>query len=93
MGNSAEYVILAEDLQAQVFIARALRALGVQPRQIRRLELPSGVRAGDDFVRQRYAREVDSYRRRSAAKALFVHVDADPGNSTRDRQEQLAAPL
>jgi hypothetical protein len=87
-------VILAEDLQAQVFVAKLLGSLGVEPRQIRRLPLPAGKGgAGEQFVREHYPAEVASFRRRSAAKALIVHIDADPGYTVAQRHAQLAEAL
>lgn len=93
MGDSAEYMVLAEDLQAQVFICRTLVSLGVEPRRIRRLPLPAGSGAGEQYVRVRYPAEVDSLRRRAAAKALLVHIDADPKSTVIGRHLELAAAL
>jgi hypothetical protein len=92
VNKRAQYVVLCEDLQAQVFIRRVLLRCGVT--RIRCLPLPStAVRgAGDDYVRKRYPRELQAWRaqRAAAATGLVVHIDADPGNTVAQRHAQLA---
>jgi len=94
MGDTAEYIVLCEDLQAQTFVYRALRRSGVGVRQIRKLPLPSKTEggAGDAFVVAKYAAEVKSFRARAAAKGLVVHIDADM-NSVASRHARLADAL
>lgn len=93
VSNSAQYVVLCEDLQAQVFICRALIHAGANARRIRRLPLPSKVDggAGDNFVITRYPQEVKAFRRQSARvkTALVTHIDADPKNTVAARHARL----
>lgn len=92
MADSAEYILVTEDLQARVFVRRALIAVGVERRKIRVRSLPSGG-AGDHHVRKEYPTEVLVFRRRLAAKALIVHIDADPKHSVLDRHRELERAL
>lgn len=95
MSRRAQYVILCEDLQSQVFLRRALLKRGIDTRRVRLLPLPAGRGSGEQYVLQRYAREVEAYRSQSAhlAVALIVHVDADPQNTVADRHTQLGVAL
>jgi hypothetical protein len=88
-------VILCEDLQAQVFIRRALLRRGVESRRIRLVDLPSGSGAGEQYVRKQYPGEVEAHRSQVThmAAALVVHIDADPGYTVAERHRQLAEAL
>lgn len=95
--RSAQYVVLCEGLQAAVFIRRALRAGGVEPRRARLLPLPitpdgSGDGAGDQYVINRYPSELAAWRQKNASvrTRLIVHIDAD-GNTVASRHAQLAS--
>lgn len=94
MSDRAQFVILAEDLQAQVFVRRALLEWGAKPRRIRAVPLPSrtGGGAGHAYVLAKYPGEVIALRRQYAASALVVHIDADD-RSVADRHRQLADSL
>jgi hypothetical protein len=94
VSDRAQFVILAEDLQAQVFARRALLERGANPRRIRAVPLPSktGGGAGHAYVVARYASEVKARRKQHAATALLVHIDAD-NMTIVDRHRQLAAAL
>ena len=50
--------ILCEDLQQEVFIRHWLQALGFKTQKMRILRSPSGRGAGEQFVKERYAIEV-----------------------------------
>ena len=76
---------------------RALRHRGIETREIRKLNLPSesGGGAGEQYVREHYAREVQAARAagRTGPVGLVVHIDADPTHTVRERHAQLAAAL
>lgn len=97
MSDRAQFVVLCEDLQAQVFICRALVRAGANPRRIRKVPLPSTVSggAGHGYVVASYPREVKAFRRQnaSASTGLVAHIDADPTHTVAERHAQLAAAL
>ncbi|WP_309896927.1 hypothetical protein [Archangium sp.] len=79
MGNSAQVVVLAKDQQHQVFVYSWLRKRGIERRKIRLLPVPAGKGAGEQYVREQYPKEVQTYRRRAAAQdcQLVAVIDAD----------------
>ena len=86
--------VLAEDENHQSFAEGYLKRLGYEEHQIVWERIPSGAGSGEQWVRDRYARAVREYRRRSAraATALLVLIDADDQEPAR-RQRQLASVL
>lgn len=94
MPGSVHTVVLCEDLQAWVFLRRALIERGVAGRDIRPNIETTGVAGGADRVRRQYATEVQAQRRRNASRAaaLVVHIDADRF-SVGERSNELAAVL
>lgn len=95
VSDRAQYVILAEDEQAQTFAYRALLATGAKSRRIRRVALPSRTGGGGHgFVLARYPDEVVAVRRQGARAqtGLVVHIDADD-HTVAQRHQQLAARL
>jgi hypothetical protein len=95
MIDKLRITILAEDKRHQSFVLRYLRNLGCNPHKIRREPLPTGVGAGEQWVRERYAESVYELRRRSENTALIVVIDADTQEVSRRRihlEEQLRSP-
>ena len=97
MSDRAQFIVLSEDQQAQVFIRKALIKTGAKARRIRCIE-PASVTdggAGDAYVIKKYPLEVKAFRSQSASAltGLVVHIDADPRNSVEQRHRQLAAAL
>lgn len=92
MSDRAQYTILAEDIQSQVFFRRALLAGGAKPGRIRLLPLPDGNGAGDAYVREQYPPQVRALRRAAAATGLIVQIDAD-SNSLAMRKAELDKAL
>ena len=86
--------ILCEDLQQEVFIRQWLQALGFKTQKMRILRSPSGRGAGEQFVKERYAIEVQAHRARSTYRqvSLVVAIDADI-MSVAERQVQLSEQL
>lgn len=88
---SRYYVVLCEDLMAQVFIRRALRSVGVGAHDIRLLRYagqPASGTSEDGFrvyacgaqhVRENFAAQLGAIRSRAAKRtsALVVHIDVD----------------
>jgi hypothetical protein len=83
-------VVLAEDARHQQFVRSYLNFFRDYKDNVRDADLPSGRRCGEQWVRERYANEVQEYRRRSARAqtALIVAIDADAGDLGR-RLRQL----
>jgi hypothetical protein len=94
MSDRAQFIVLCEDLQAEVFIRRALIHRGANPRRIRIVPRPS-TGAGHPHVVDHYPDEVEAWRKQNAkaATALVVHIDADPTHTVAERHAQLAAAL
>lgn len=88
MNRNVTAVILCEDLQSQVLLRRYLKARGFA--RIRPLPLPAS--CGEQFVREKYAGEVNAQRKSSVAQVLVVHIDADKG-SVENRHNQLKKQL
>lgn len=89
--------VLAEDSLHQAFVRRFLLRCGFLNHQIRLGDLPGSRGCGEQWVRERYIKEVAAYRGRAsrANTALVVIIDADRGEiSHRSRQlESLGARL
>jgi hypothetical protein len=92
MINKLRITILAEDKRHQSFVLRYLKSLGCNLSKVRREPLPTGVGAGEQWVRQRYAESVYELRRRSENMALIVVIDADTEEVAR-RCNQLEEAL
>jgi len=95
MVDGAQAVVLCEGLQDWVFVRRTLMTLGYDARRIRVLPYPhDGQGAGEQHVREQYAREVRSHRSRAARMktALVVHTDADT-KAVQERYESLERQL
>jgi hypothetical protein len=97
VSDRAQFIVLCEDQQAQVFICKALGKSGAKSGRVRRLPLPSrtGEGAGDAYVVEQYPKEVKAFRRQKARAltGLVVHIDADPSHTVAQRHAQLADAL
>ena len=80
MKRRGQIVILCEDLQHEVFIRRFLRKQGWQRRQLRVERSAAGSGSAEQFVREQFPCELESYRSRRgySQQALIVMID---GNS------------
>lgn len=92
--RASSIIVLSEDQRHQQFVRRFLRRLGIDNHAIRFRELPAGRGSGEQWVREKYADEVNEYRRRSAKahSALIVVIDADLKSVT-SRLEDLRTSL
>ena len=77
--GSVEVVILCEDRQQEVFIRRFLQRRGRERGQFRALISPAGRGSGEQWVRERFPRELKAHRSQRARRAnwLLVATDAD----------------
>ncbi len=92
MSRASRLVVLAEGARDQAFIRAYLKRLGYLRHEVRFEPVSGGLRgSGESWVRTRYAKNVQAFRRRSAkaATALVVMVDADMG-AVAQRSEQLS---
>lgn len=90
MGSrNVRIVVLCEDKQQFTFAYRCLKRLGFRPRDIEAkfTGLGRAGGAGEKYVRDQYAAEVEQVRRRHALSALLTVIDADTTTvSLRERQ-------
>jgi hypothetical protein len=72
-------VILCEDRQQEVFARHFLITRGFDPHRMRLIVSPSGAGSGEQFVRERFSKEVRAYRskRDQIGLCLVVLIDAD----------------
>lgn len=80
--------LLCEDSQTQAFVRRFLRHRNVLGREIQTLPLPHGNQSGEQWVRERYPRELRAIRQAPGKAYLSVVTDAD-NYSTDARRAQL----
>ena len=90
VSKHSQILVLAEDTELQRFVRRYLYELGYGPHQIRDLPLPGNRGCGEQWVRERYTKQVKAYRSRSShvKTALVVAIDTDKGEVA-DRSRQL----
>lgn len=90
MSRNVQVVILCEDRQHEAFARRFLARRGEHFRVQRVERCPKGRGSGEQFVRERFAKELAYYRARKhrVGQALVVLVDADAGDAAA-RIEQL----
>jgi hypothetical protein len=88
MGKPSQVIILVEDRRHQQFVLRYLRRVGLEPHAFRFVPSPAGEGSGEQWVRERFAAEVEAYRRRQAETKLIVVIDAD-NRSVEERLAQL----
>ena len=77
MTKTSQVILLVEDSRHQQFIFRYLRTVGLEPRVIRVFKSPSGSGSAEQWVRERFAIEVEECRARRAKTKLIVVIDAD----------------
>ena len=84
--NSVEVVVLCEDRQQEVFIRRFLQRRGRERHVFRSLISPAGRGSGEQWVRERFPRELQAHRSQRGRRDawLFVAIDAD-AQSVADR--------
>jgi len=86
--------VLAEDERHQGFVRRYLYRLGYSGHDLYPDPLPSGRGCGEQWVRERYATAVGTYRARSkhARTALIVAIDADKAGLGQRRRQFSGLP-
>lgn len=92
MSRNVSIVILCEDRQHEAFARRFLKQAG-RGYRVQRVEVsPRGRGSGEQFVRERFAKELAFYRARQhrVGQALVVVIDADD-RTVAERVEQLDA--
>lgn len=79
MSRRVNTVVLCEDSQQESFICRFLKKYGGRFNRVRVEKSPKGRGSGEQFVRERYVRELSYYRSRKCrvGQLLIVVVDAD----------------
>lgn len=77
--SDIQIIVLCEDRQQEVFARYFLVKRGFNSRKIRPLPLPKGTQSGEQYVRERYPKEVKAYRsqKNHLSIALVVLIDAD----------------
>jgi hypothetical protein len=85
-------VLLCEDSQQESFVRRFLQGTGWNNREIRVEKSPNAKGAAEQWVRERFPKELLAYRNRSsrAASALVAVIDADI-RSVLQRSDELCA--
>lgn len=93
--RQTQIVILCEDRQQEVFARKYFEARGIPRRKITPLVCPSGKQASEQYVREHYAAEVKTFRRKQREnRALVVVIDADTqavANRLKQLDQQLAS--
>jgi len=92
MSRNVNVVILCEDRQHEAFARRFLEKMG-RGLRVQRVEIsPKGRGSGEQFVRERFAKELAYYRARQhrVEQALIVVIDADR-RTVAQRVEQVDA--
>jgi hypothetical protein len=103
VSRASQIIVLAEDKRHQNFVRRYLQRLGYENRAIRMQDLPSGRGSGEQWVRERFANAVATYRGRHPQTALVVVIDADmrpvqerfrqlPSNRSEDESIAILVP-
>ena len=85
----ANIILLVEDDNQENLLRRYLQKLGHDNRNMRPLKLPAGQGSGEQFVRERYAAEVNAIRSQltRTRACLIVMIDADTGSVDERKQE------
>lgn len=87
--SGVSVILLCEDAQTDAFVRRFLKRRNFRGRDVTTFKLPHGRGSGEQWVRERYPRELQAIRQRQGA-CLIVVTDAD-GHSTESRRAQLDA--
>jgi hypothetical protein len=77
LSKPSQIVVLVEDQRQQRFVRKYLARKGFEGRAIRQIALPAGKGSGEQYVREKYADEVEELRRRNATTWLVVAIDVD----------------
>lgn len=81
MNQEVQIVLLCEDKQQRAFVSRFLERTGrLTARSKRRFRIemaPGGSGAADQYVRERFPRELAEHRRSHASAVLIVMLDGD----------------
>jgi hypothetical protein len=79
MATPSHVIVLVEDSRHQQFVWRYLRRCGLEQHTMRFKLSPAGAGSGEQWVRERFAVEVEAYRQRRARAetTLIVVIDAD----------------
>lgn len=90
MSRKVRVVLLCEDQQHEVFVRRFLKADGWILRDLRPMVSPSGRGAAEQFVRERFPKELRELRSRGGERVyLIVMVDGD-ADGVRARKASLS---
>lgn len=77
MARRAEIILICEDSQHGAFARRFLKEKGYKYRNLRELKSPSGRGSAEQWVRERYAEALKTYRTRGVDHIVVVFIDAD----------------
>ena len=92
VAKPSQIILLVEDILHQQFIFRYLRTLGFGTHAMRIEKSPAGEGSAEQWVRERFAIEVEACRSRQAETRLIVFIDTDT-HSIRERIAQLDKAL
>lgn len=94
MPKPSEVIVVVEDERHEMLVRRYLGKLGMEEHQMRFERSPSGRGSADQWVKTKFAQEVNAYRNRRtrAATSLIVIIDADT-QTVGDRLRQLSQAL
>jgi len=82
VSRRVQLVLLCEDKQQEAFARRFLNAAGWETRAMRVEKAPAGRGAGEQFVRERFPRELKAHRSRPVTQVLVVMMDGDAEGPT-----------
>ena len=85
--SGVRIVLLCEDKQTDSFVRRFLQQRNIRGRDVTTAPLPDGSQSGEQWVRERYPKELKAVRQRQDT-FLIVVIDGD-NNPTERRHEQL----
>lgn len=91
MARKTSYVVLCEDTLQEVFARTYLKARGIVRGKITIKKSPLGKGAAEQFVREEFAKEVNTFRSKNYQEntALIVIIDADKTTVQRRKQQLL----
>ncbi len=92
VANPSLVIVRAEDSRHGQFIRRYLRKLGLRNHAMRILTAPAGEGSAEQWVRNNFVMDVQSYRIRKAETKLVVMIDADT-HTVEQRLRQLDESL
>jgi hypothetical protein len=92
VARPSQVILLVEDRRHEQFIYRYLRKQGFERHAMRTVKSPSAAGSAEQWVRERFAIEVEACRGRQAETRLIVLIDADT-QPVRERIAQLDKAL